>query len=97
MAARGEQQSPAAAIDLANRRLTHLVHQGTRIEWIMGTSDFVPRFVGWAEPGTATSDPKWRIVRITFDANDLPIALEWPDKSIAYAYIWDNRGALTYS
>ena len=101
MASRGEQESPSAAIDLANRRLTHLVHERVKIAWTDGTNGRVPLYIGWAKPATPLGVPglaskTWRILRLTFDVDDNPTDVEWPDGSIAYAYAWDDRATLNW-
>lgn len=67
------------------------------IEWIAGTSEQVARYVGYAAPGSLTSAAVWRIVRITYDANDNPTVVEWADGNNGFDNIWDNRAALSYS
>lgn len=52
-------------------------------------------YVGWAVLGTATSSPKWKIIRITKSGT---ITLtEYADGNMNYDNVWDNRAALTYS
>lgn len=52
-------------------------------------------YVGEADPGTATSDPNWRIKRITEVSGD--IAIEWADGVAAFSKVWDDRAGYTYS
>lgn len=56
-----------------------------------------PRYIGYANPGTATSVAMWRIARIDYDANDLPIAVLYADGNESYDNIYDNRAVLSYS
>src|SRR5690349_15905987 len=98
---RGVLQSPSAAIDLANRRLTHLNHQRVHIVWIDGASDRVPRYIAYAAPGTplgptGLASKTWRICRITWDNFDNPIDVEWPDDSRAYAYAPNEVASLNW-
>lgn len=53
-------------------------------------------YIGWAQPGTATSDSKWRILQQTFTAN-LMTATSFPSGSPAFAFVWDNRASYIYS
>ena len=52
-------------------------------------------YVGRAKPGTATSDPKWQIRRVTITAPDSVV--EWADGNNDYDNVWDDRLALSYS
>lgn len=56
-----------------------------------------PRYVGYAATGTATSVSMWRIARISYDSNDLVTAVEWPNGSHAFSFVWDDRTTYTYS
>lgn len=68
------------------------------IEWVAGTvSGFVAKYVGYAAPGSLTSNAVWRIVRLTYDANDNPTKVEWANGNNGFVNIWDNRAALAYS
>ncbi len=65
-------------------------------------SDGNPVFVGRAKIGTATSEDKWQISFITYDANQGVVSVEWPENSDGnpsgdYGFVWDNRAALTYN
>lgn len=71
--------------------------QAVRVEYIAGASTDVIRYVGYANPGTSTAEPFWRIARITSDASDNPVTVEWADGNEAYDNIWDNRAVLVYS
>lgn len=52
-------------------------------------------YVGKAVPGTLTSDPNWKIQRIT-DLGSGDLEIKWAD-SAAFSQIWDNRLTLSYS
>lgn len=62
----------------------------------------VPLFTGYASVGSATSVSAWRVIKITYDANDNPTATLFPRLSPASAFtdefifVWDNRGTYTY-
>jgi len=51
-------------------------------------------YIGYALPGTATSDAKWKIKRVN-TAN--PISILWADSSTLYNKTWDNRSSYTYA
>jgi len=54
---------------------------------------------GEAQPGTATSDPYWRIRRMTFtiDANgNEDYKEEWADGNANFDNVWDDRLSLNY-
>jgi len=55
-----------------------------------------PIYVGEALPGTATSDNKWRIKRITFDPANNPTAVEWAENAALFDKVWDDRAAYSY-
>lgn len=56
-----------------------------------------PIYVGWAEPGSATSDAVWRIKTIEYDASGLVVAIKWADGNTKFDNIWDGRAGLSYS
>lgn len=60
-----------------------------------GTS--VPRYVGYATPGTTTSVAMWRIARIDYDADDNVTGVLYADGNEHFDNVWDNRAALLYS
>jgi len=53
-------------------------------------------YKGWAEPGSLTSDPLWKMQRIEFVGADEDIVIRWAASGL-YTQIWDNRLALTYT
>lgn len=60
-----------------------------------------PIFLGRAKVGTLTSESKWQIRFITYDANQSPVSVEWPENdegnaSAEYEFVWDDRGTYTY-
>jgi len=60
-----------------------------------------PIFVGRAKVGTLTSQAKWEIVFITYDANQAVLSMEWPENvfgnnSADYDFVWDDRAGLVY-
>lgn len=52
---------------------------------------------GWADPGSLTSEPKWRIRRTRFVGTDEDVVHDWADGDTYFNNIWDNRAGLTYS
>lgn len=51
-------------------------------------------YIGYALPGTLTSEAKWKIKRVN-TAN--PISIFWADSSTLYNKTWDSRSSYTYS
>lgn len=51
---------------------------------------------GYAAPGSATSDPAWRIERFDFSA-DPDVTKLYADGEATFDKTWDNRTSLTYS
>ena len=90
---RGAAWTSAGAVDLADRRLVHLTHETILLDYA-GTKS--PVYVGWALPGSATSDDAWRIAKITYNGDGNPISLMWAESSIANAFEWDDRATFTY-
>lgn len=56
-----------------------------------------PVYIGEAEPGTSTSEAKWRIRKIEYDANGNPISVKWADGTNSFTKVWDDRATYTYS
>lgn len=55
------------------------------------------KYIGYGPPGSLTSQAVWRILRMTYDANDNPTVVEWANGNINFVNIWDDRAALSYS
>jgi hypothetical protein len=57
-------------------------------------------YIGWALPGTATSDAGWRILQQNFSGNNMT-GTAFPNvngaPSGAFSFIWDNRASYAYS
>lgn len=58
-------------------------------------------YLGWAKPGSPTSNGVWQIRKLTYDANGNVISIQWPLNasgavSSDYEFIWDNRAALNF-
>lgn len=61
-----------------------------------------PIYLGRAKVGTATSDNKWQIRAIAYDANQGVTDVTWPENaaniaSSNYEFVWDDRATYTYS
>lgn len=63
-----------------------LVYSGTNVEYI-----------GEAAPGTATSEVKWRIQKITYNAMGLPLTIKWANGSADFDKEFDERTSYAYS
>lgn len=62
-----------------------------------GRSDNQPVYVGWSDPGTATSAAKWRIYKITYGAGGDAQAIQFANGSTRFDQVWDNRTTVTYA
>ena len=51
-------------------------------------------YLGYAEPGTVTSDTTWAVKRIVETGND--VVITWADGDKSFDNIWDDRLTLTY-
>lgn len=59
-------------------------------------------YQGWATPGTATSEAKWRLIKNTYDGSNRFTGSGFPqdangNASCGFAFVWDNRASATYS
>lgn len=54
-------------------------------------------YLGWAEVGSLTSNPVWKILRIQYDASGNPTTKMFADGDVEFDNIWDNRAGLSYS
>lgn len=54
-------------------------------------------YIGWTQPGSATSDTAWRIQKVTYNASNTPTDYQWPSASTSFNFVWDNRTTYTYS
>lgn len=66
----------------------------TKIDY-NGTSAAV--YVGYALPGSLTSNPVWSIQFIQYDVNGNTISTTWSPNFGYFGDIWDNRAILVYS
>lgn len=51
-------------------------------------------YLGYAIPGTTTSNPSWKIKRVN---TSNPISIKWADSSTLYNKVWDDRSTYTYA
>jgi hypothetical protein len=51
-------------------------------------------YVGYAAPGSLTSDPVWAIKKVSESGNDGDI--DWADSNKNFDNVWDNRLSLSY-
>jgi len=55
------------------------------------------RYQGHASPGTTAANDKWRIKRLTLDAQGRLTLTEFADGNANFDNVWNNRTTLTYS
>jgi len=77
--------------------------------FILGSTDNTMKFdydvngnqiyIGWAQTGTQSSDPYWRIMQQVFNASNQVTDIKWPNGSTGFGWVWDHRadGTYTYS
>lgn len=53
-------------------------------------------YIGWAQPGTLTSESTWRILQQTFNGSNLMTVTGFANASPAFAFVWDNRSTYSY-
>ena len=56
-----------------------------------------PVYIGLAAPGTATSQAKWQIKKLTFDGSNNPTAIKYANGSSSFDQVYDDRASLSYS
>jgi hypothetical protein len=59
-------------------------------------SDGSQIYVGWAQPGSASSATAWRIMKQVF-SNGQVTDIQWPTASTAFSFVWDSRASYSYS
>jgi YD repeat-containing protein len=55
-----------------------------------------PIYIGWAPPGVATSDAKWKIRKFTYDGNSQVTNIKFANGDVGFNAIWDNRATITF-
>lgn len=56
-----------------------------------------PIYLGMSTPGTATSDAKWQIRKLTFNGQNEVTAMQYANGSPNFDQIYNNRASLSYS
>lgn len=54
-------------------------------------------YIGRTKPGNAKSDAKWQIIKLTYNANNLPTDRQWANAENSFRFVWDDRTTYTYS
>jgi len=67
----------------------------TPLTALIDTSGGTVIYLGEALPGTATSDPLWRIKKVNISGANISIA--WAAGTPTFQNIWDNRASYAYS
>ena len=63
---------------------------------IDGNGNFV--YIGYALPGSLTSESKWQIQKFLFDGTfNVPLSITFPNGNSHHDFIWDNRATYSYS
>lgn len=55
-----------------------------------------PTYIGWATPGVATSDAKWKIRKFTYDSSGRTTNIQYASGDVGFTQVWDNRASLVY-
>lgn len=61
-----------------------------------GRTDLQPVYIGWATPGVATTDAKWKIRKFTYNADGSVSQIQYASGDVGFNFIWNNRTSLTY-
>ena len=85
--------SIAETVDPASITRVHALHQAVQIDYVGGSN---PIYVGWADPGSPTSEPEWRIAKLTYTGANL-VSVTWAQGNILYRHVWDDRATYTYT
>jgi hypothetical protein len=83
-------------MQLSINDLTYLSLNGTtyRAE-LDGNGNFI--YIGYANPGTLTSESKWQIQKFLFDSTfNVPLSITFPNGISNQDFIWDNRSSYQY-
>ena len=54
-------------------------------------------YLGYANPGTATSAPGWQIRMITYDGNNNPTDVKFASGTSTFDKTWTSRSGYSYS
>jgi hypothetical protein len=74
--------------------------------FILGSTNFTMKFIydsngnqtyiGWAQVGSSSSDPSWRIMQQTFNGSNQVTDIKWANGSTGFGLIFDNYLTYTY-
>ena len=53
-------------------------------------------YLGIAQPGTASSEAKWRIREYSYTSGDV-VSILFADGNLNFDNVWDDRASLSYS
>ena len=54
-------------------------------------------YVGYAAPGSATSETVWKIIKIIYDGNDNIVQVLFAEGTRKFDKEWDERASYSYS
>jgi hypothetical protein len=80
-------------VSLGRTPLGARTHQIIEVEYD-GNGD--PVYIGYAAPGTATSDALWLIFELTWTGGNMT-SLRVAEGRLEYGSVWDDRASLSYS
>lgn len=78
---------------------TDILQKGLQVRIQYGTAgnaDGHPEYVGYADPAATDGELKWRIIKITYDA-DGPTGVYWANQLNTYTLEWDEADTYDYS
>lgn len=61
------------------------------------TSGGLTEYIGYAKPGSLTSDDVWMICKYAYNTSNQATSKTWADGSNSQNKIWDIRDTYTYS
>lgn len=70
--------------------------ESIQLDYTGGPGD-QPVYVGYAEPGSLTAEPVWKVMKLTYSGSNL-VKREWAlTNGIAdFKNVWDDRATLVY-
>lgn len=85
-----------------NDRREFIVYNSEQALQAQNDANGNPIYLGRARAGTPTSEAKWQIQFITWDANQSVTSVEWPQNALGnasteYEFEWDERASYTFS
>lgn len=88
----------SAPTDLEYFLVTQKSTETVYIVWgTSGNADGQPEYIATAKPGTSTAAPRWKIMKITYNADANPTNIQWAGGLSSYINIADNYAGYTYS